>query len=215
MSGRFAALIAPLLAAGLLQACASRSAVANLNGPSPADIARADSGRSPFTAADVHFVSGMIAHHAQAVLMASWAPSHGASPALRGLCERVVVGQGDEIIVMQDWLRFRHQPVPEPDPRGMRMAGMDHVMPMPGMLTPQQMAQLDAARGVEFDRLFLRFMIIHHQGALVMVDEVLGAIGSAQDVTVYKLASDIHADQTTEIEFMSNMLAALPSGGRQ
>src|SRR5881275_3790880 len=117
-----------------------------------------DSGR-PYTAADVHFMAGMIAHHAQAVLIAGWAPTHGAGPALRALCERIVVGQRDEIAVMQRWLREHHQPVPEPDPHGYLMPGMDHPMLMPGMLTQAQLAQLDAARGAGFDRLFLTFMI--------------------------------------------------------
>ncbi len=185
-------------------------AAGNRPGLTPAEQARADSGRSPYTRADVHFMSGMIGHHAQAVLMASWAPTHGASASLRALCERIVVGQADEIAIMQTWLRERREHVPEADPRGHRMPGMDHPMLMPGMLTPEQMARLDAARGGEFDRLFLIFMIQHHRGALTMVDELLASSGAAQDVLVYKLATDIAADQTTEIERMTLMLAALP-----
>lgn len=208
------------LTLGLLLGCcaaplAAQNQAAATQQLSPSAQARADNGIMPYTDADVHFMSGMIGHHAQAIVMAGWAPSHGASASLKALCERVVVGQGDEIRIMQTWLRDRHLPVPEPDPRGMSMPGMPgHMMLMPGMLTPEQMSQLDAARGVDFDRLFLTFMIQHHTGALTMVDELLGSTGAAQDLLIYKMASDISADQTTEINRMNLMLAALPSGGR-
>src|SRR5688572_33485500 len=75
--------------------------------------ARADSVRLPYTKADIDFMSGMISHHAQAIKMAGWAPTHGASPALVRMAERIVVGQADEIELMQSWLRDRLQPVPE------------------------------------------------------------------------------------------------------
>ena len=162
----------------------------------------------PTNAADVRFMTGMIPHHAQAVLFSGWAESHHASPEIQRLTERIVVGQGDEIASMQQWLRDREQPVPEVDPVTMRvrMPGMDHAMHMPGMLTDAQLAELDAAHGEDFDRLFLTFMIVHHQGALTMVDELFSSYGAAQDDFVYKLASDIFADQSTEIEFMQDML---------
>ncbi len=164
---------------------------------------------SPYTAADVHFMTGMIGHHAQAVLMAGWAPTHGASASLRALCERIVVGQQDEIAFMQRWLRERHEAVPDADPRGHSMPGMDHPMLMPGMLTPEQLAQLDSARGPEFDRLFLKLMIQHHQGAITMVQQLLSAPGAARDGLVFQFASDVNADQTTEIDRMTRMLEAL------
>lgn len=164
-------------------------------------------GGFPHTAADVRFMTSMIPHHAQAVVMASWAPSHGASSALQRLCERIVVAQRDEIDLMQTWLRDRGAKVPESDGHH----GHDGTL-MPGMLTAAQMAQLDSARGVEFDRLFLTFMIQHHEGAVTMVDALFAAEGSGQDETVFRLASDIYADQTTEIERMQKMLAALPNG---
>ena len=167
------------------------------------------SGRPPYTAEDVQFMSGMIAHHAQAVLMAGWAPTHDTSPALRAMCERIVVGQGDEIVLMQRWLRDRHEPVPPADPRGQVMPGMDHPMLMPGMLTPAQMAQLDSARGPTFDRLFLTYMIQHHQGAILMVNQLFGSPGGGEEEIVFRFASDVYADQTTEIDRMSRMLLAL------
>src|SRR5438552_2336794 len=159
-----------------------------------------------YTPADVHFVAGMIGHHAQAIQMAKWAPSHGASPAVRVLCERIVVAQNDEIAFAQRWLREHGEYVPPADPRGHVMQGMDQPMLMPGMLTPEQMAQLDAARGREFDRLFLTFMIQHHQGAITMVQQLLATPGAAQDGPVFRFASDVHADQTTEINRMTLML---------
>src|SRR5438034_6581178 len=162
-----------------------------------------------YTPADVHFVAGMIGHHAQAIQMAKWAPSHGASPAVRVLCERIVVAQTDEIAFAQRWLREHGEYVPPADPRGHIMQGMDHPMLMPGMLTPEQMQQLDAARGLEFDRLFLTFMIQHHQGAITMVQQLLAVPGAAQDGPIFRFASDVNADQTTEINRMTLMLDAL------
>ena len=159
-----------------------------------------------YTPADVHFVAGMIGHHAQAIQMAKWAPSHGASPAVRVLCERIVVAQTDEIAFAQRWLREHNEYVPPADPRGHIMQGMDQPMLMPGMLTPEQMAQLDAARGPEFDRLFLTFMIQHHQGAITMVQQLLAVPGAAQDGPIFRFASDVNADQTTEINRMTLML---------
>src|SRR5690242_7525492 len=159
-----------------------------------------------YTDADVHFMAGMIGHHAQAIKMAGWAPTHGASQSVRALCERIVVGQTDEIAMTQRWLREHGEFVPPADPRGHIMQGMDQPMLMPGMLTPAQMAQLDSARGPEFDRLFLTFMIQHHQGAITMVQDLLESEGAVQDDQVYRFASDVHVDQSTEIARMDLML---------
>lgn len=176
--------------------------------------ARADSARYPYTEADIHFMTGMIGHHAQAIVMARWAPTHGASSSVRTLCDRIINAQQDEIVTMQTWLRDRHQPVPEavPGPMKMQMGGMEHEMLMPGMLTDEQMKQLDQARGPEFDRLFLTFMIQHHNGAVQMVKELFGTNGAAQDELVFKFASDVNVDQTTEIARMQRMLFALVIG---
>ncbi|MFN2399710.1 MAG: DUF305 domain-containing protein [Gemmatimonadaceae bacterium] len=176
--------------------------------------AKADSARYPYTAADVHFMSSMIGHHAQAVVVAGWAPSHGASPAIQVLAGRIINAQQDEIAIMQQWLRDRRQPVPEASATGMKMKmdGVEHVMLMPGMLTDEQMQQLDQARGKEFDRLFLTLMIQHHRGAVSMVNELFSSYGAGLDETVFKFASDVNADQSTEIERMQKMLAALTLG---
>jgi uncharacterized protein (DUF305 family) len=164
-------------------------------------------------AADVRFITDMIHHHAQAVLIAGWASSHGASPEMVTLCARVVAGQQDEIHLMQSWLRRRGLSVPEETAMHDTMAGMP-APSMPGMLTREQLAQLDAARGADFDRLFLTFMIRHHQGAITMVNDLF-ASGGGEENSVYKLATGIYADQTTEIARMQQMLAPLvsdPSG---
>ncbi|MCI0434390.1 MAG: DUF305 domain-containing protein [Gemmatimonadetes bacterium] len=172
--------------------------------------------RYPHTRADVEFMSGMIPHHAQAVLIAGWAPSHGASEAVQRLCERIVVAQRDEIATMRQWLQDRGEPVPPPDATHHRMVmgGVEHDMLMPGMLTDEELARLDRARGVEFDRLFLTHMIRHHEGALVMVDQLFASPGAGQDDIVYKFVSDVWADQSTEIDFMLKMLADLSGRNR-
>ena len=168
-----------------------------------------DSARD-YTAADVRFMSGMIYHHAQAVMIAGWAPMHDAGPALRTLCERIVAGQTDEINLLSRWLADRHEPVPHPDPEHLMMPGMgsmDSTHMMPGMLTAEQLEQLDRARGPDFDHLFLRLMIQHHEGAITMVNELFAASGGEEE-PVYKMATGVFADQTTEIERMQRMLAA-------
>ena len=179
--------------------------------------AKRDSVRRPYTASDVHFMSGMIGHHAQALVMAGWAPSHGAGPAVRTLCDRITNAQTDEIATMQQWLRDRQLPVPEASPTGMKMMmdGVEHTMLMPGMLSEEQMRQLDAARGKEFDKLFLTFMIQHHRGAVQMVQELFDSYGAAQDDLVFKFASDVQVDQRTEIARMQKMLVAINFGIEQ
>lgn len=173
--------------------------------------ARPELVRQPYSDADVQFMAGMIPHHAQAVLIAGWAASHGARPDIRVLCERMVVGQRDEIATMQNWLRDRGEVVPAADAthHRMKMNGVEHDMLMPGMLSPEELAELDKARGPEWDRLFLTFMIRHHEGALKMVRELFASYGALQDDDVYKLVSDMGADQEIEIERMQKMLAGL------
>jgi uncharacterized protein (DUF305 family) len=174
--------------------------------------ARADSTRWPYTAADIRFMSTMIHHHAQAIVMAKMAPTHEASESVQRLCQRIINAQSDEIAMMSRWLSDRNQPVPQPNPAGevMQMDGMTHTMLMPGMLTEEQMKQLGAARGPEFDRLFLTFMIQHHRGAVQMVQELVSNRGAANDETVFKFAADVNVDQTTEINRMLEMLLVAP-----
>jgi uncharacterized protein (DUF305 family) len=180
----------------------------------PDPPARPELVRQPYNAADVKFMAGMIPHHAQAVIMAGWAPSHRASAKLQLMCERMLISQRDEIAFMRTWLRDRGQQVPAADATHMKMEhdGMTHDMLMPGMLSAEEMAALDKARGVEFDRLFLIGMMKHHQGAISMVEELFASYGAMQDDIVYLFASDIQADQAAEIERMQLMLEALGGG---
>jgi uncharacterized protein (DUF305 family) len=189
--------------------------------------ARADSLRRPYTAADVAFVSGMIHHHAQAIVMAGWAPTHGASADVRTLCARIINAQLDEIHRMQQWLADRRQPMPRPQlVRDTALSAGEHDMPgmhdmhgaasgdslMPGMLSSAQLDTLDRARGQDFDRLFLRYMMQHHRGAVGMVQQLFSTYGAGQDDTIFKMATDINVDQTTEIARMQRMLIALTLG---
>ena len=194
-------------------ACASADASAGQT-PSPNDaapdrVARADSVRGSYTPADVEFMTGMIHHHAQALVMSSMAPTHGASGPLQIMAERIIVGQNDEIALMQRWLRDRNQPVPDPEGMDMATHGASHAIHMPGMLSAAQLAELDAARGPDFDRVFLTYMIQHHQGAITMVEELFASYGAAQGDAIFKIASDISADQSSEIDRMQTMLREL------
>jgi uncharacterized protein (DUF305 family) len=199
-----AAFAAGLCAAALAAGCASAPPASKGLHQTPPGL-----GRYPYSDADVDFMSGMIPHHAQAVVMAGWAPTHGARKDVAILCERILVGQSDEIKLMQTWLSDRGLPVPDATSTRHRMKmpnGVEHDMLMPGMLTDEEMAALDRARGPEFDRLFLEGMIRHHQGAIDMVDALFKAYGAAQDETVFKFANDVHADQAIEINVMKDML---------
>jgi uncharacterized protein (DUF305 family) len=213
-----AGLLAGFTTAGSTAAVAQSAAAPR----TPAEQAKADGGRMPYVAADVSFMQGMIHHHAQAVVMAEWAQTHGARSDVRILASRIDVGQRDEIAFMQRWLRERNETVPDPnaqvDMGGHKMSMSEMPMPgmmMPGMLTAEQMAQLKAANGQEFDRLFLTFMIQHHTGALTMVDQLFGTTGGGQELYVFRFASDVGADQTTEIDRMRSMLDAPSPKGNQ
>ena len=205
-----------LLLVVFIAACAAANPTARETAATAVDTPRTVTdttagGQHAYTSADIHFMGGMIGHHAQAIVISKWAPTHGASQAIQTLAARIINAQQDEIASMQKWLRDRKQPVPEVSAHGimMKMDGMQHEMTMPGMLTDDQLKQLDKARGRDFDRLFLTFMMQHHRGAVTMVNDLFATTGAAQDITVYKLASDVFADQTTEIDRMQKMLAAM------
>ena len=157
-----------------------------------------------FTVADVRFMQNMIGHHAQAILMSGLAPSRGASANVLKRAQKIDISQKDENKFMARWLAEREQAVPD----SMHV----HMMMMPGMLTPEQLAELDAAREGEFDRLFLTFMIQHHQGALTMVDSLLASPGAAQDSDIFRFITDVQVDQSAEIDVMGSMLEAYPGG---
>lgn len=182
--------------------------------------AKADSLRYPYTQADIDFMSGMIHHHAQAIFISRWAPSHGASAAVQRLTSRIINAQTDEIALMQMWLKDRNQDPMQVDtlgnvvmaqaPAGGHGEHGGHTMAsmatMPGMLSDAQLKELDAARGSEFDRLFLIYMMQHHRGAVSMVRTLFGSQGAGQDETIFKFAADVEVDQSTEIRRMLSML---------
>ncbi len=189
---------------------------------SPAEQSRLDGGIPPFTAEDVAFMQGMIGHHGQAVLMATWAADHGARPDIQRLAERIRVAQQDEIAFMQTWLRDRKQALPDSaSPHAMHAmhdgttseAGAATLMP--GMLTDTQLAALDAARNQAFDELFLLSMIRHHEGAVSMVEQLFGAHGAAHDDDIQKFANDVAVDQTTEVDRMLQLLESVRAARRQ
>jgi uncharacterized protein (DUF305 family) len=166
--------------------------------------ARADSARARFTEADAAFVTDMIAHHTQAIVMAELVPSRTTDSAIGTLARRIIHAQQDEIAWMERWLRDRDRLLPDASARS------EHQAHLAGMATPEQLAELEGARGSAFDRSFLTLMIQHHRGAIAMVQQLLATDAAAQDPATFKLASDIHVDQTTEIARMELMLAALP-----
>jgi uncharacterized protein (DUF305 family) len=164
------------------------------------------------TDADTSFMQGMIMHHSQAVEMVDLLRTRGASKELQALGDRISISQTDEIKYMKQWLEDRGKATSMPmhDMKGMEgmdMKEMDMSMPlMPGMLSPQQMKDLAAAKGPAFDYLFLTGMIQHHTGALTMVDELYSTPGAAQDSILYDFATDIDNTQRAEIRIMQTML---------
>lgn len=197
---------APVLApgAGVVVAGSAATAVA---------LATADSAARAFAPADVEFMQGMIPHHAQAVIMGRWAATHGARADVQRLCLRIVAAQSDEITMMRRWLRERKQDVPDSTATRhvVNMGDMVHETMMPGMLTDDEMAQLDTARGPDFDRLFLNGMIRHHRGAIAMVETLLKSANAGHDDSVFRFANDVVSDQSAEITVMLRMLDTVPS----
>jgi uncharacterized protein (DUF305 family) len=167
-----------------------------------------------YSPADVEFMQGMIGHHAQALDMAALVPSRTTSRSIQLLAQRIAISQTDEIRLMQGWLKARGQAAPDPAAsREHHQDGMGDMGEklMPGMLTRDQMAQLAGARNGEFDRLFLQFMIQHHQGALTMVRTLFDTQGAAQETPTFRYASEVDTDQRIEIARMQKMLTALPA----
>ena len=160
----------------------------------------------PYSPADVQFMQHMILHHAQAVEMTSLIESHTQNKQLRSLGERISRSQSDEINFMKRWLTTRGEPA---SPAMHEMPGMDmssHQMLMPGMLTSEQMDALRKAKGEEFDDLFLKGMIQHHNGALTMVKDLFNSAGAGQDAELFNFATDVDSGQRAEIKVMQTML---------
>ena len=172
----------------------------------PAEVRSPLSGRR-HTDADVRFMRHMIAHHQQAVVMTDLVPERAASDAVRLIAERIRVSQGDEIRRMVSWLSARGEAVPDTGREHAHHAATSH-RGMPGILRPAQIDSLRAARGAEFDQLFLEYMIRHHEGALVMVEELFATDGAGQELDIFRFASDVDADQRAEIRRMRALLAS-------
>ena len=154
-----------------------------------------------YTAADVHFMQGMIAHHAQAIHMSRLAESHGANSRVLRLAQKIDQSQVAEIRIMQDWLRDNGQFAPD--------TSSWRTMTMTGMITDAQLAALDSATGVAFDHAFLTLMIAHHEGALEMVRELFATPRAGQEIDVNVFANDVVTVQTAEIGVMRQMLDQL------
>jgi uncharacterized protein (DUF305 family) len=206
-----------VLAAASLPACRGAAQPAAAVSPSPVPSsspvppssarAAADTGRTGYSAADVAFMQGMIGHHAQALTMTALVPTRGGRDDIRLLAERIRASQVSEIAQMRQWLLARGEAAPaadEPHPMA-GMHGADHAR-MPGMATEEEMARLAAASGAEFDRLFLELMIRHHEGALTMVADLFATNGAGQEPELFRLASDVDADQRAEIARMRRLL---------
>ena len=158
---------------------------------------------------DIEFMQGMIMHHAQAVEMTALIDSRTQNKELRLLGARISHSQSEEMRFMERWLRARGEPTTMPMPNMPAMDHMhmaDHQMLMPGMLAAKQMDALKKAKGNEFDKLFLSGMIQHHNGALVMVDEMFKSAGGGQDADLFNFATDVDSGQRAEIKIMQNML---------
>jgi len=164
--------------------------------------AASDLSKVQATPADVKFMQGMIGHHAQAIEMTDLIASRTSRDQMKLLGQRIAVSQADEMNMMRTWLKARGQEVP---------AEHAHHMPggmMPGMLTPEQMAELTAATGEAFDKLFLRYMIQHHEGALAMVDDLFKTPGAGQEGDINAFAADVDSDQRMEIDRMRALLGS-------
>jgi uncharacterized protein (DUF305 family) len=164
----------------------------------------ADLSHVQHTMADVQFMQGMIGHHAQALEMTALLASRTSRDDMRLLAKRIELSQADEIKMMQRWLEVRGYEAP-----GSHAHHTPGAPLMPGMLSTEEMSRLAAATATEFDRLFLQFMIKHHEGALLMVKQLFSIAGAGQETEIFAFASDVDADQRMEIQRMSTMLEEL------
>jgi uncharacterized protein (DUF305 family) len=156
-----------------------------------------------YTDADVRFMQGMIPHHQQALVMTDLVRRYATTDAVRQMALRMEISQRDEIGLMETWLRDHDEATRLPG------TGLGEMPMMPGMLSSEQMEELRNARGAEFDRLFLEYMIQHHQGAVDMVAKLFATPGAAQESMIFKFAEDVDADQTMEIQRMQRVLQGI------
>jgi uncharacterized protein (DUF305 family) len=218
MASRSIRLVAILLVMGASAACRSAQVAAGSSG-APAIIQPGAPGQEnrtisaatstdlpnvAFTPADVNFMQGMIGHHQQALEMVALIADRTSRDDMKMLGKRIELSQVDEIQMMQEWLKARSQALPDPHAHHQHGATL-----MPGMLTMEEMSTLQAAKGVEFDRLFLEGMIKHHGGALTMVRDLFATPRAGQDGDIFAFASDVEADQQMEMDRMGSMLREL------
>ena len=174
---------------------------------------------SSYTKADVKFLQGMIVHHQQAILMSSLAPKRTNNQIILDLALRIDVSQEDEINFMESWLKDRGESVPyhhSMDDMN-HMGGMHDMhmhLDMVGMATPKQLEDLRNSKSTDFDRLFLQLMIAHHDGALVMVKDLKGFVGSTYDPVLNEFVADLVNDQGVEIERMNTIAVGLSDDPR-
>jgi len=162
------------------------------------------------TRADVTFMQGMIAHHTQALAMSRLVPARVSEDAVRLLAQRIERSQRDEIAMMERWLETRGEEVPDREAGHQIPSDVGEPVLMPGMLTDGELGDLERASGTEFDRLFLVFMIRHHEGALTMVRELFESAGAGQEGVIFRFAVDVDSDQRIEIARMIRVLAESP-----
>ncbi|MFD7621033.1 DUF305 domain-containing protein [Streptomyces sp. NPDC059802] len=143
--------------------------------------------------ADYRYARMMIQHHAQALELTALVPSRSGSSSVKRLAERITASQKPEIGAMEGWLVHND---------GERHTSAHDHSAMPGMATPAQLKRLRAADGAAFDKLFLKLMITHHQGAITMATEVLA---EGNNVQIEEMAGDVVAQQTVEINRMRTM----------
>ena len=172
-------------------------------GEEPQVVAPGEEGALPnadvYTDEDVAFLNQMVPHHAQALEMAELAPERARDSRVRTLAERIALAQGPEIDAMQQFLEQRGLPPAETD------AGHAGHGDMQGMATGEQMTRLLASEGAQFDRLFLTMMVRHHEGALVMADQ----LGAGTHPLVADMVKDVVSTQTVEINRMQEVLTDL------
>lgn len=149
--------------------------------------------------ADVAFAQEMIPHHRQATEMAALAPSRTDTTDVLDLAEQISAAQDPEIETMTGWLESWGEEAPAD------MGSMSGMESMPGMMSEDQMAQLKAAQGADFDRLFLTMMVEHHEGA---IDMAAAEQEDGQNAEAIALAQKIEADQTAEISTMRELLGS-------
>lgn len=162
---------------------------------SPEQAAKEKPDDSP-NAADHAYVLGMIEHHRQALTMSALAPQRASADGVKRLAERIAAAQQPEIGAMERWLTLH--PAPSAGSGG---PGHHHGA-MPGMATEQQLQELSGATGADFDRLFLKLMTAHHEGALKMAGQ---ALAGGNNVAVEEMATEVVATQTAEIHRMRAM----------